>query len=393
MTLKVDSREYKHMYFFEDIDTPQVLYEKIRRVSMDRRFNIDEQLFTTMKSHGVAGLFIDPESALCCLSSAQARISSRRSSAFHHCHLCEKDFETILRSLAEGVGVAATARIQNVNKKTVLLALAKAGDHAKEVNRHLLKNLQVAECQLDEMWSFVGKKEKNLDPVEKLQSILGDAWIWIAFDAVNKIVLAYNIGKRTLPYAISLIEDVKRVTKRIPDLFSSDQLDQYTNALLHVYGRTASPPRKPGPGRPPNPRLVPSKDLNYVQVVKQYKKYRVVKVSRKVVFGDLVKIQSILDQSSVSDKINTAYVERNNGTIRHMDARCVRKTFCFSKSKLNHERQLELSLANYHLCRPHKTLSKRYGKPTTPFMAAKLTDHVWSMGELLGFNTAQIPYN
>lgn len=360
---------------------------------MDRRFNMDEQIVSTMKSHGVAGLFIDPENALYSLSSNQARTSPRHSTAFHRCHLSEDAFETIARSLAEGVGVAATARIQNVDKKTVLLVLAKAGDHARKINRCLLKNLEVTECQLDEMWSFIGKKEKNLDPVEKLHKILGDAWIWVAFDAINKITLAYNIGKRTLPYAISLIEDVKRVTKRIPDLFSSDQLDQYTKALLQIYGSFAYPTRKPGPGRPPKARLLPSKDLNYVQVVKEYKKYRVVKVSRKVVFGDPKKIQSILAESLVSEKINTAYVERNNGTIRHMDSRCVRKTFCFSKSKINHERQLALTLAYCHLCRPHKTLTKRYGQPTTPFMAANLTDHVWSMGELLNFKGAEKAYS
>ena len=381
------------MYFIEDNDIPQFLYEKNRRASMDRRFNMDEQIVSTIRSHGVAGLFIDPEKAFHSLSSNQLRTSPRHCTAFHRCHLSEGAFETIARSLAEGVGVAATARIQKVDKKTVLLVLAKAGEHAIKVNRSLLKNVEVTECQLDEMWSFIGKKEKNLDPVEKLHKILGDAWIWIAFDAINKITLAYNIGKRTVPYAISLIEDVKRVTKHIPDLFSSDQLDQYAEALLQVYGRILYPSRKPGPGRPPNPRIVPSKDLNYVQVVKQYKKYRVVKVSRKIVFGDPKKIESILAESSVSKMINTAYVERNNGTIRHMDSRCVRKTFRFSKSKINHERQLALTLAYCHLCRPHKTLTKRHGQPTTPFMAANITDHVWSMGELLSFKNPDKAYS
>ena len=155
------------MYFIEGNDRPQLLYEKNRSASMDRRFNVDKRIVSTMKSHGVAGLFIDPENALCSLSSNQARTSPRHSTAYHRCHLTEEAFETIARSLAEGVGVAATARIQNVDKKTVLLVLAKAGDHAKKVNRCLLKNLEVTECQLDEMWSFIGKKEKNLDPVER----------------------------------------------------------------------------------------------------------------------------------------------------------------------------------------------------------------------------------
>jgi IS1 family transposase len=392
VTLNVGLQECQHRLFFENDDTPQAIYEKMRKANMDRRIHIEKSLMNTLEAHGIAGLFIDPESVLDSLSSSQSRISPRRGTAFHHNHLSDEAFETIARSLAEGVCVAVTARIQNVDKKTVLLVLNKAGEQAKRVTRSYLMNVRVSECQLDEMWSFVGKKEKNLDPFEKVQRSLGDAWIWIAFDAINKIVLAYIIGKRTLPQAVSLLKEVKRITIGIPDLFSSDQLDQYTKALLQVYGKRVYPIRKPGPGRPPHPRLVPPEDLRYVQVVKQYKRYRVVKVTRKIVFGDPEKINEILAASPVSNKINTAYVERNNGTIRHMDTRCERKTFCFSKCIENHEYQLALSLAYYHLCRPHKTLTKRYGRLTTPFMAANLSDHIWSMNELLRFKDKK-PYS
>jgi hypothetical protein len=119
-----------------------------------------------------------------------------------------------------------------------------------------------------------------------------------------------------------------------------------------------------------------------------YKQHRVVKVTQKVIFGDSEKVESIPAASSVSNKINTSYVEGYkgyNGTVRHMDARCGRKTLCFSKCQENHKIQLALSLGYYHLCLPHKTLTKRYGRSTTPFMAVNLTDHVWSMAELLKF--------
>jgi IS1 family transposase len=289
-------------------------------------------------------------------------------------------------SLAEGVGVSTTARIQNVDKKTVLLVLEKAAVHAERVNRMLLRDIVVSECQLDEMWSFIGKKQKNLDAIEKLEGVLGDAWIWVAFDAINKVFLATVVGKRTQPYAVRLLEEVKRVTARMPSLFSSDQLDQYANALLQVYGEKVVPPRKLGPGRPPKARLVAPEELLYVQVVKQYKQYRVVKVTRNIVFGNPKKVEQLLSSSPVSRNINTAYVERGNGIIRHIDSRCNRKTFRFSKSKQNHIRQLILSLAYYHLCCPHRTLTKWNDRqPTTPFMAAGLTDHVWTMGELLRY--------
>ena len=149
------------------------MYEKMRKANMDRRIHIEKSLMNTIEAHGVAGLFIDPENVHESLSSSQSRISPRRGTAFHHTHLSDETFETIARSLAEGVSVAATARIRKVDKKTVLLVLAKAGEQAQRVDRSLLMNVKVTGCQLDEMWSFVGKKEKNLDPVEKLQRSLG----------------------------------------------------------------------------------------------------------------------------------------------------------------------------------------------------------------------------
>ena len=377
--MAVEPREHPHCRFLQDDDLPQSLYERARKATLDRRVRVAKPLLDSLRAHGVAGVFIDPERVLVSSSSR----NSRKGTALYHAHLSDEAFETIAKSLAEGVGVAATARIQGVDKKTVLLVLAKAAEHAEKITRTLLVNLVVSECQLDEMWSFVGKKEKNLEPLEKLQGELGDAWIWIAFDAVSKVVIARVVGKRTLPHAVSLLEEVKRVTARMPTLFSSDQLSQYLNALLQAYGRMVRPPRKPGPGRPPMPRLVPPEDLLYVQVVKECKKGRVVKVSRKVVFGNPETIDHVLDRSTVSKTINTSYVERNNGTIRHRDARCTRKTLRFSKSMENHQRQLTLTLAYYHLCRPHRSLSKRHGTPTTPFMAGDLTDHPWTMGELL----------
>lgn len=386
LTLALENWDHLHLQFFDHSDRPQTIYEKARKACLDRRVRCHETIRKSLLAHGLAGLFIHPERVLISTELRQHRCNPRKNTAFHCAHLSETAFETIAKSLAEGVGIAATGRIQKVDKKTVLLVLEKASEYAEKAQRTLLSSVDVSECQLDEMWSFIGKKEKNLEPLEMLKGELGDAWIWIALDAVNKVVLAQVIGKRTTSHAVRLLQEVKRVTAHMPDLFSSDQLDQYETALLQVYGELIQPPRKPGPGRPPKPKLVPPKNLCYVQVVKKYKKYRVVKVDRKIVFGDPEKVNRILGSSTVSRKINTSYVERENNTIRHTDSRCTRKTLRFSKCKKNHERQLVLSLAYYHLCRPHGSLTKRYGKPTTPFMAARLTDHVWTMEELLRFD-------
>ena len=362
---------------------PQSLYEKARRAALDRRFKVPEALSSALENHGVAGIFIDPSVVVLSSSEFRSKRTPRTDTALYRSRLDDRAFATAARSLAEGVGVSSTARIQDIDKKTVLLVLAKASEHIAKVNESYLCDLRVSECQLDEMWSFIGKKEKNLDAMEKMKSNLGDAWIWVAFDAVNKVFLAANVGKRTMPYAVEVVEEVRRVTSRMPLLFSSDQLAHYARALLQVYGRKESPNRNSSRGRTPKARLVPPEDLLYVQVVKQYKENRVFKVTRKIIFGEPEKVDEVLEKSPVSRKINTAYVERGNGTIRHMNARCNRKTLRFSKIKENHVRQLRLSLAYYHFCSPHRTLTKRYGIPTTPFMASGLTDHIWSMEELL----------
>lgn len=344
----------------------------------------------TLQAHGVAGLFIEPERALISCRPSILQSGSRNGTALHHAHLPEELFETVTRALTEGVGVRSAARIFKVDKKTVLRVLARAADHAVKVSSSLLKDIVVSECQLDEMWSFIGKKEGHLDCLEGLEGILGDAWIWIAFDAVHKVVVAYVVGKRTQPHAVALLQEVKRVTVRIPSLFSSDQLDQYASALLQVYGVSVTPPRKPGPGRPRLPTLVPPDDLLYAQVVKEYKRNRVASITSRLVFGDPQRLEAVLQRSEVSHKINTSYVERTNGTVRHLDARCSRKTYRFSKCTQNHQRQLALSLTYYHLCLPHKTLTKSHGRATTPFMAAGLTDHVWTMRELLQYQPEEI---
>ena len=114
-----------HRVFFEDEDQAQGLYEKARKAALNQRYRIDNRLRKTLAVHGVARLFLDPERIF--LRASQSRTSPRKNTALHHTRLSEERFATIARSLAEGVGISPTARIQNVNKKTVLMVLAKAG--------------------------------------------------------------------------------------------------------------------------------------------------------------------------------------------------------------------------------------------------------------------------
>jgi hypothetical protein len=101
-------------------------------------------------------------------------------------------------ALAEGLSIRATGRLLGVDKDTVNHWLPSLG-------RHCQAHLHLSECQLDELWTFIAKKEAHLTPLEKLEAILGDAWVWIAFSPVCKLVPVGVVGKRTLTYARRLV--------------------------------------------------------------------------------------------------------------------------------------------------------------------------------------------
>jgi IS1 family transposase len=308
-------------------------------------------------------------------------------------------FETAVRALAEGNSLRATARIVQIDKDTACDWLDRAAHHCRLVTLYLWRDLHVTECQLDELWSFVHTKERNL-PYAKLDcETYGDAWIWVAFAPVWRLVLAFVVGKRIQSQANLLLERVVHVTDDHVPFFTSDQLHEYRTALLQAYGEWYQPLRQGPRGRYPKPRRVPLPDLLYAQVVKQREKGRVVGVSTKVVFGDPAVIDVLLAASPVSNTVNTSFVERDNLTQRQSNRRLTRRTNGFSKEITWLEKQLWLSLAYYHLVRPHQSLQQRLGvpeptrgtgsprcwQPITPAMAAGITDHVWTTSELLSY--------
>lgn len=315
--------------------------------------------------------------------------SVKMGTAVYRSHLPLEEYAQIVKALAEGTGIRATARIFDIDKDTVLRVLRNTAAHCRKLSRHFLTNLHIEECQIDELWSFVRKKEKNLNPMDVEYICCGDQWVWIGFDSIHKIVLAYVVGKHTLENAVLLIRKIKAVCDKSLPFFTSDELPHYPDALLQVYGRMVKQQRTGKRGRHPLPKLVPPASLKYAQVRKVREKGRVVKIQVKVICGNGKEIKTLLQKSPVSQSINTSFVERNNGTLRHIDKRLARKTYCFSKELDYHRDQLDLSLAYYHFVKTHKSLrveENQNGKrwlQRTPFYAAGLTDHVWTMEELL----------
>jgi transposase-like protein len=115
-------------------------------------------------------------------------------------------------ALAEGLGIRATGRLVSVDKDTVNHWLPVLGQHCQGVMNYFFRNLHLHECQWDELWTFIHKKEGHLTPLEKLAEVYGDAWVWIAFSPVYKVVPAWVVGKRTLPYARCLLFRLKSAT-------------------------------------------------------------------------------------------------------------------------------------------------------------------------------------
>lgn len=260
-------------------------------------------------------------------------VFARTGTAYAGIRVDEATYQMGAKLLAEGVAIRATARLLEVDKDTVCGWLPGLGQHCARVMAYHFRNLHLTECQLDELWTFVYKKEEHLDPIEQIAGVYEDTWIWIAFVPTWKLVPAWVVGKRTLENAKLLVRRLRSTTDGHIPLFTSDDLPHYAHALLEEYGVMVTPPRKPGPGRPPLPRKVPPEDLVYAVVVKQRRNGHLDTVSTYIVYGTSEQVAAMLEASPVSATISTYAVERNNLTIRQHSRRVGRRVNAFSKER------------------------------------------------------------
>jgi len=279
-------------------------------------------------------------------------------------------FIQIVQAFVEGNGIRGISRIFDIDKNTVLKYLQKAAYQSRYVTNQFVNNLHIEELQLDEMWSFVFKKEKNLTEDEYMSCLEGDQWCWGAKDARTKVIVQYEIGKRTYQLANDLIKNFKKRTDGIPPaLVTSDGYKGYRIALLKHYGFSG----KGGQNIPPS-------EMDYVVVEKTRKKGRVVDIKVKVIFGNIERIKNKIERSPVSKNVNIAFIERSHLSRRQFNRRLSRKTLGFSKKLENHLWHYELETCVHNFVRPHRGLNYK-----TPMMAAGKTDYVWSIKELLSY--------
>lgn len=286
-------------------------------------------------------------------------------------------FDQVLSLLMTRISIKDIVRVTGVSEETIQRWQLKAAPHLKAIQDHLLKNLEVKECQVDELWSFVLMKKKTVKEkgLEYMDDI-GDQWLFIAFDAVNKIVIHWKIGKRTLDTAKDFIKELKVKLKSNP-LFTSDELPAYEEAFLANFSEELPIERTGERGRP---RIKPirkvSDDLKLAQVHKTRQNGKVVEISTSYVFGNPNEIEDILKKSPVSNMVNTSFVERHNGTIRAKVSRIVRECYSFSKKLKMHIAHLCIYFVYYNLCWIHSRIKK-----TAAYLAG-LVNRSFTLGEL-----------
>jgi IS1 family transposase len=312
----------------------------------------------------------------------------------------------VIGCLAEGLGIRGTARVFEVDPNTVLQWLVEATEQLQAFSRHVLHDVRVRQVQLDELFALLSAVKdgevSEAEAVERLER--SPQWVWVAMDPETKLLLALDVGDRTLAMAQRVVHHVAQVLA--PDcapLFLTDGFREYLTALLTHYGDWVHPARRQGKGPMARPRWMPRPTLLYAQVIKTVRRRRLVRVSHRVVFGTLEAVNYVLAPHGWH--INTAFVERINLTIRQHVAAVGRRVITLCKGEDGLHQQLALYHVYYNFCLPHASLrvplpqplptngtgSAKTWRPRTPAMAAGLTDRVWTLREVLLFRVPPWP--
>ena len=259
----------------------------------------------------------------------------------------------VIAALCEGVSIRATSRLHDVHKDTIMRLGLEVGQGCAAVHGKLMRNLNVSRVEVDEIWSFVGKKRKNVqetDPDTK-----GDQYIYLAMDGTGKAILSWVIGKRSYRNTQIVLDDLRHRLLNEPEI-STDGWHAYPRAVdLAFDGKSAH-------GVVDKQTVILAKDGNAGDGY--YAKETLVAVKRTAIAG-------------APKHISTSYVERVNLTARMSMRRLTRLTNGFSKKFENHCAAIALFVAHYNFCRVHEALR------VTPAMHLGVTDHIWTMSELV----------
>jgi IS1 family transposase len=271
----------------------------------------------------------------------------------------------IIAALTEGVSIRSVERLTGVHRDTIMRLGARVGHGCAELHDRMMVGVRAGRLELDELWAYVGKKQKRVARHEIFAK--GDQYTFIALAASAKAIITYRTGKRDGHTTDMFVQDLRERVLGSPEI-STDGWHPYKLSIRDAFRNSA--------------HGVIVKTLAVTDLRKdaahRYSPCAVVAVAREAIAG-------------VPAEISTSYVERSNLTVRMSSRRFTRLTNAFSKKLDNHLAAVDLYVAHYNLCRVHEALTPNVRHQNTPGMAVGVTDHVWSIGELLDAALAVTP--
>lgn len=306
-----------------------------------------------------------------CRTECKRKGYDRKGNQRYQCRQCAKTFlepredhldgmylpmdraEMVLRLLLEGNSVSSVERATGVHHTTILKLLLQAGEKCERIMAEKVRNVECRDIECDEVWSYVGKKQKRVRPEDS--PLLGDCYVWVGIERHSKLVLNITAGKRDQHTCNVFVEGLRQATSRTPYQLTTDGYAPYRNAVVTTL----------------HDRLT-----GYAMLIKVYgapvdgeARYSPAEVQS-------VEVVPVYGQCD-SERICTSIIERSNLSLRMEQRRFARLTNGFSKSFKHHWAAVVLWYTWYNFGRVHRSLR------CTPAMEAGITDHVWKITELL----------
>jgi len=264
----------------------------------------------------------------------------------------------VLSALCEGNSIRSTVRMTGVAKNTIVKMLAQVGEWCAKFQHKAMRNLPCKNLQVDEIWSFVYSKGKNVPADRRGEEGVGDVWTFTAICADTKLIPCWLVGSRDICFASQFMNDLSpRLANRVQ--LTTDGHKMYFQAVENGFVRHGS-------------------EVDYAMLVKMYSKGNGNTAEARYSPGECcgAKKTSIIGNPEKA-LVSTSYVERANLTMRMRMRRFTRLTNAFSKKIENHEHALSLYFMHYNFIRIHQTLR------CTPAMKAGVSDHLWTLEELV----------
>jgi transposase-like protein/IS1 family transposase len=268
--------------------------------------------------------------------------------------LAEEKALRVISCLIEGCSVRSTERLTGVDRNTILRLLSIAGRKCEALMLDRIRELKVSDVQCDEVWSWVGMKNKTKIRKGETSNEIGDAWTFTAIESNSKLILAWHVGHRGYEDTVTFTDKIAHATSGSFQI-STDGFPAYRDAVVMSLGMQR---------------------VDFAQLIKIYRSPVMDDTRYSPAECTGARKEAIMGNPDM-DRCSTSHIERHNLSVRMENRRFTRLTNAFSKKWENHRAALALYFAYYNFCRMHKTLR------CTPAMAAGVTKSVWDIKDLL----------